>query len=335
MKKSSVILLFAVVTLGLAAFCLAKFWLFATYSYEPTRVEIPDGCSNSEVECIIKDALGNDFGSKVAELWSLQDGNAAVAHGSYLVKPGDDALHVSRAIVKGRQTPVRFTFNNIRLIEDLAARVGSEMECDSTSFMQALDSILCGEYKREEFPAAVLPDTYEFYWTVSPFEIVNTLLRYRNQFWNDERLEKANKLGLTTKQVHTIASIVEEETNRGDERPMVARLYLNRLNKDMLLQADPTIKFASKNFALKRLSGDILKIDSPYNTYKNKGLPPGPIRIAEKAAIDAVLNAPSHNYLYMCAKSDFSGYHDFAVTYDQHRINAARYHYALNARGIK
>lgn len=335
MKKFFIAILICIAILSVVGLYFVKYYALAEYEYEPVRVEIPAGSTESEVKSHIEGALGNSFGSKVSLLWSLQGGNAPLAHGSYLVKPGDHALRVARAIAKGRQTPVRFTFNNVRLMGELAARVGAEMECDSAAFMAAVDSVLAGDFKREEYPAAFLPDTYEFYWSASPETIVNSFVRYRNKFWNDEHLEKAAKLGLTPAQVHTLASIVEEETNKADERPKVARLYLNRLDAGMRLQADPTVKFASKNFALKRLSGNLLKIDSPYNTYEHEGLPPGPIRIAEKATIDAVLNCPKHNYLYMCAKSDFSGYHDFAENYSQHRINAARYHRALNERGIK
>ena len=133
----------------------------------------------------------------------------------------------------------------------------------------------------------------------------------------------------------TIASIVEEETNKADERPKVARLYMNRLAKGMALQADPTVKFAIGDFSIRRLTGKHLAVQSPYNTYKVNGLPPGPIRMPEAATLDAVLNAPEHNYIYMCAKSDFSGYHDFAENYDRHRINSARYHRALDRKGIK
>lgn len=165
--------------------------------------------------------------------------------------------------------------------------------------------------------------------------MIHTLAGYRSKFWNEERKAKAKALGLSPEEVHTIASIVEEETNKRDEQPKVARLYINRLEKGMELQSDPTLKFASGNFAARRITGPLLKTESPYNTYRNKGLPPGPIRIAEAATLDAVLSAPKHNYLYMCAKADFSGYHEFATDYARHRINAARYHRALDARGIR
>lgn len=165
--------------------------------------------------------------------------------------------------------------------------------------------------------------------------MISVLSDHRNSFWNDSRRAKAGALGLSPEEVHTLASIVEEESNKADERPVIARLYLNRLAKHMPLQADPTVKFAVGDFGLRRITHDQIVYDSPYNTYIYQGLPPGPIRIVEGKTIDAVLDAPEHDYLYMCAKSDFSGYHDFTDNYARHRINAARYHRALSARGIK
>ncbi len=165
--------------------------------------------------------------------------------------------------------------------------------------------------------------------------MVRRLLDYRNRFWSKERRSKAASLGLTPSQVATIASIVEEETAKADEKPKVARLYLNRLKKGIKLQADPTVKFATGDFTLRRITGKHLAIESPYNTYKVNGLPPGPIRIPAAATIDAVLNAPKHDYIYMCAKEDFSGYHNFASDYATHMANARRYQAELNRRGIR
>jgi UPF0755 protein len=156
-----------------------------------------------------------------------------------------------------------------------------------------------------------------------------------DRFWSAARKEKAKTIGLTPEEVTTLASIVEEETANDDEKPMVAGMYMNRLNTDMLLQADPTVKFALKDFEAKRIYNSMLAVDNPYNTYKYKGLPPGPIRIPSVVGIDAVLNHTHHDYLYMCAKEDFSGTHNFAKTYTEHQANAAKYVKALNERGIR
>lgn len=336
MKKKNYILIASIIIILICAAAYAYELLFAEYNYENVRVEIPRGTGDDDVKKIMTDALGKDFGSKVAVLWSLQGGNAAASHGSYLIENGTTALKASRNIVKGRQTPVRFTFNNMRFLEDVAARASQIMEFDSVAFMLAAESTLKARgYKYPEYQAAILPDTYEFYWTASPAHVIEVLANHRDKFWDEEKTAKARKMGLTPNEVHTLASIIEEETARLDERPTVARLYLNRIARHMPLQADPTLKFAVKDFAIKRVTGKLFSLDSPYNTYKHTGLPPGPIRIVEPLSLEAVLDAPQHDYLYMCAKSDFSGYHDFASDYNRHRINAARYHRTLDARGIR
>lgn len=180
-----------------------------------------------------------------------------------------------------------------------------------------------------------MPDTYEFYWNATPNKIIKRLVEYREKFWTDKRKAQAASLGLSPIEATILASIVEEETNKADEKPIVARLYMNRLKKGMLLQADPTVKYAVGNFGLKRILQQHLNIESPYNTYKHPGLPPGPIRIPSGNTIDAVLNAPSNDYIYMCAKEDFSGYHNFTSSYSEHLNNARRYQAVLNKRNIK
>lgn len=323
--------------LGGVAFGVWKILIDQRFSAnEPARVFIPAQASPSEVSDSIIASLGSKFGSMVTRLWKFQNGNPATAHGSYIVQPGDRAINVARRLATGRQSPVRLTFNNLRTFGDLAAHIGARMEIDSADFAAAADTLLPAHgFSTAEYAAAFMPDTYEYYWTAGADRIINTMLEARSRFWNQERLGKAERLGLSPAQVAIVASIVEEETARADERPMVARLYLNRLAKGMKLQADPTVKFALGDFGLRRILARHLSVESPYNTYKIEGLPPGPIRIVEGSSIDAVLDAPAHNYIYMCARSDFSGYHDFATTYDRHRINAARYQRALDARGIQ
>lgn len=337
MRKSRIIrLCAALVALAAAGAWAVWSYCHAEYSYEATRVEIPEGTPADSIPVIMRGALGNSFGGRTALLWRYLGGNPATSHGSYAVEPGDKVINVANRIAKGRQTPVRFTFNNLRRFSDLAARAGRIMEFDSAAFMAAADSILAPEgFSPGQYSAAVLPDTYEFFWTASPQYVLGRIYEHRKAFWTPEREAKAKALGLTPAEVHTVASIVEEETANREERPVIARLYLNRLDKDMMLQADPTVKFALGDFSLRRITAAHTTVDSPYNTYRVTGLPPGPIRIAEAATIDGVLDAPEHEWLYMCANSDFSGTHVFAKDYARHRINAARYHRALNARGIK
>ena len=300
------------------------------------RVNIPRDATSASVRDSMTSSLGDSYGNLVYNLWRIA-GDPASSHGSYLIEPGTTALSAARTVASGRQTPVKVTINNVRTLSDLTKRIAAKLEVTPAEIYKALGERLANHPQfagKETYPAAVLPDTYEFYWSDSAEHVVGKLVAARDNFWNSSRLEKAAKLGLTPVEVATIASIVEEESNKKDERPIIARLYMNRVNKGMKLQADPTVKFAAGNFSLRRITGKHLSIDSPYNTYKNTGLPPGPIRVPQKETIDAVLNAPQNSYLYMCAKADFSGYHSFATDYKTHQANARQYQAALNRRGI-
>ena len=211
-------------------------------------------------------------------------------------------------------------------------------ECMPTSFADAFaDSILLADLDitPPELFCIIIPDTYEFYWTMSPEDFLRRMKTASERFWNDERTKKASAHGLTPKEAVTLASIVEKETAQDDEKPTIAGLYLNRLHKGMKLQADPTVKFAVGDFALRRILNRHLQTPSPYNTYMHEGLPPAPICLPSRASIEAVLNAETHNYIYMCAREDFSGHHNFAETYAEHQDNARRYTRALNERGIR
>ncbi len=323
----------AVLGLYFVLMCSAKF-----DGDHQVRVFIPENSTAEAAADSLRSALGDDFGGKVVALWRLMGMDASAGHGSYVVEPGQRAVVVARRLDTGRQTPVTVTLNNMRTLGDLADKLSAKLEADSADFNAAIDGLISsgrGYERVEQLPAAFVPDSYEFYWTDSPEHVVNKLVDSRDAFWTTERRAAAKKMGLTPVEVAIVASIVEEESNKADERPLIARLYLNRYFKGMKLQADPTVKFAVGDFSLRRITGKHLAIDSPYNTYRNQGLPPGPIRIAEKTAMDAVLNAPQHSYLYMCAKEDFSGRHNFAEDYATHLQNARRYQEALNQRGIK
>lgn len=302
---------------------------------ESDWVYIPSNATPSAVKDSLKTNLGSSMGTRVYMLWKLMGGSVAASQGAYEVRGGQTALNISRRIALGRQTPVNVTFNGTRTMEQLSRRIAAQLQCTPEEFLEACAEILPESgFSRQGFPAAFIPDSYEFYWSASPRNVVRRLLDYRNRFWDDERRAKAKALGLTPVEVATIASIVEEETAKKDERPLVARLYLNRIHKGIKLQADPTVKFATGDFTLRRITGKHLSIDSPYNTYRVKGLPPGPIRVPSAATLDDVLNAPKHDYIYMCAKEDFSGYHNFAKDYASHMANARRYQAELNRRNI-
>ena len=238
----------------------------------------------------------------------------------------------------GKQTPIKVTFNNLRNKEQLAGKIASQIEADSLSILNYItDTIFLNKLQLNTDNVACLfiPNTYEFYWNTSVEGFVNRMVKEYSNFWNSSRKKKAAEIKLNYYQVAVLASIVEKEQSiKRDERPEIAGLYLNRLKKRMKLESDPTLIFALGDFTIKRVLNKDKKVKSPYNTYKNKGLPPGPICIPSINAIDAVLNASEHKYIFMCAKEDFTGYHNFARTYAKHLVNARKYQKALNKRKI-
>ncbi|WP_303660483.1 endolytic transglycosylase MltG [Bacteroides caecimuris] len=258
--------------------------------------------------------------------------------GRYVINPGEGVMKVFRRIKNGQQTSVSLTIPEARTMEKLAGALSKRLMIDSTTIIKTLtDSTTCAAYGYDtaSIVAMFVPNTYDIYWNTSIDKFMERMEKEHAKFWNKERTEKAKAMNMTPVQVATLASIIDEETANTAEKPMVAGMYYNRLKTDMPLQADPTIKFALKNFGLRRIYNKLLRVDSPYNTYKNTGLPPGPIKVASIAGIDAVLNHAEHDYIYMCAKEDFSGTHNFAITYEEHLRNAAKYSKALNERGIK
>ncbi|HCD76843.1 MAG TPA: endolytic transglycosylase MltG, partial [Prevotella sp.] len=245
---------------------------------------------------------------------------------------------VFRHIKNGQQTSVNLTIPEVKTMDRLAGALSRKLMMDSATVAQAFaNEDFCRKYGYDTATIAALfiPNTYDIYWNVSLDRLMERMQKEYKVFWNRNREEKAKAMGLTPVEVATMASIVDEETANNQEKPMIAGMYYNRLKADMPLQADPTIKYAWKNFTLRRIYNNLLYIKSPYNTYKNTGLPPGPIKIASIKGIDAVLNHVHHDYLYMCAKEDFAGTHNFAKTYEEHLQNAAKYSKALNERGIK
>lgn len=260
-----------------------------------------------------------------------------VKTGRYAIKDGMTMPDIIRALRAGNQAPVKVTFNNMRTKENLAGRISQQLMMDSTELLNALnDANKIEEFRFTEntLVAMFIPNTYEVYWDTSVENFLGRMKKEYDRFWNDDRKSKAENMGLSPVQVSTLASIVEEEATYSDEYPIVAGLYLNRLKKGMRLEADPTVKFAVGDFSLRRILFRHLEVESPYNTYKNTGLPPGPIRIPSIKAIDGTLSPQSHNYLFMCAKDDLSGRHNFAITHAEHARNAAAYQRALNQRKI-
>ncbi len=258
--------------------------------------------------------------------------------GRYDISECRTSLDLVRLLRRGQHYSVKFTFNNVRTADQLVEKVGHKFFFEPSELRAMLrDPDTLKKYGLDETTAVCLfvPNTYELYYDITASDFLDKMYGYYQQFWNEQRRATASEIGLTPVQVATLASIVEEENMRPSEKAIIAGLYMNRLHKDMLLQSDPTVKLAIGDFARKRILNADLQVDSPYNTYKYKGLPPGPIRIPEASTMDSVLHYRHHNYLYMCAKEDFSGYHNFTASPAVHAQNAARYRAALNARNIR
>ncbi|MGL1889694.1 MAG: endolytic transglycosylase MltG [Reichenbachiella sp.] len=260
-----------------------------------------------------------------------------VKPGVYLIKPGMANMEVIRMLRSGDQVPVNITFNNVRMVQDLPEKITTNLGMESTDFMQLLDNdslIEANGFDSLSIIGMFIPNTYQVYWTVKPMALFSKMTKEYKKFWNESRLAKAKEIGLSPKEVSVLASIVQAETIKADERKVVAGLYLNRLKRGIPLQADPTLVFAAQDFEIKRVLTKHTKIESPYNTYKYQGLPPGPINMPSIGALDAVLNFETHKFIYMCAKEDFSGYHNFATNLKDHNRNAQRYQRELNKAGL-
>ncbi len=257
--------------------------------------------------------------------------------GRYVVERGTSCNELINILRAGKQAPVMVTFNNIRTIYDLAGIVGGRIEADSAqiaAFLSDQENYRSDGFVRNNIISVFIPDSYEFYWNTGAGEFYLRMLKEYRRFWNPDRLRKAREINLTPIEVSVLASIIDQEAARTEEKPVIAGVYLNRLRRGIPLQADPTIRFALNDFSITRVLYSHLKIDSPYNTYKYPGLPPGPIGCPSINGIDAVLNAETHDYLYFVAKPDFSGYHNFSRSLSEHNRYAELYRRELNRRKI-
>ncbi len=261
-----------------------------------------------------------------------------VLAGKYRIKPGTNNKELIALLRSGKQEPVNVVFNNIRTKEQFAGRIAHQIEADSVSILKELkdpELLKNVDLNAENSLVMCIPNTYEFYWNTSAKKFVERMAKEYEAFWNKERTRKANEVGLKRSEISVLASIVQQESNKKDEKPTIAGVYLNRLRTGCLLEADPTLVYASGDFTIKRVLNIHKQIDSPYNTYKCKGLPPGPICVPTSSSIEAVLNYKKHKFIYFCAREDLSGYHNFAVTLEQHMANARKFHNELNRRMIK
>lgn len=272
--------------------------------------------------------------TQVAELKKYPQ---SIKAGRYRILDGMNNKQLINMLRSGRQEAVRFTFNNIRTLEDFAGTLSRQLAIDSGAFLKIIRN---PEYVKklgftpENVLGMFIPNTYQIFWNTDLEDFITRMYTEYHRFWNEERLDKASQAGLSPMDITIVASIVEEETNKTDEFPVIAGVYINRLKKDWKLEACPTLKFALGDFSLKRVLDKHMEIESPYNTYKYAGLPPGPVRMPSIKVIDAVLNYQHHDYMFFCAKDDFSGRHYFSRTLREHNRHAAAYHRALNRMKI-
>ncbi|MDD3034757.1 MAG: endolytic transglycosylase MltG [Bacteroidales bacterium] len=334
-KKTYILIAAGVAVLGLLFSVMAfRTFFMSNITGEGSYLYIPHNAGYDQLSDSLKKSGSIKSMSCFKRAAGFEGLEKEIKPGMYHLKPGMSNHQIIRIIKHGWQTPVRITLSgNIRNMEKLASLLSRKIESDSTQILAILkDSSLVDSlgFNNFTFPSMFLLDTYEVYWTIKPKELLLRFKKEYDKFWNGERMEKAGKIGLSAMEVSTLASIVSEESNMKEEQPVIAGVYLNRLWKKMPLQADPTIKFILNDPSVKRILNRHLSIDSPYNTYKHAGLPPGPIVIPQKSTIDAVLNFKKHNYIYFCAKPTLDGSHNFAVTLAEHNKNARAYQRAIS-----
>ncbi len=338
MEKRKILLLSVVVaTVMLSTFSFYFYQIIYEANFlverESKYLFIPTAASFEDVQRIIYDEKFVNDPISFGMLSKFMKYNKLVKPGKYFIEKNSSNLEVIRKLRLGDQAPVRITFNNARMLPDVAEKISVNLQLDGESFMEMINSPGISEkygFDQETFRCMFIPNTYEVFWTISREDLADRLYREYLRFWNEERLDKAKKLGMDPIQVTILASIVQAEISHNVEGPIVAGLYLNRLKREIPLQADPTLVYAVGDFTIKRVLNIHKEIDSPYNTYKFAGLPPGPINFPSITSIDAVLDPAEHSYIYMCAKEDFSGYHNFSSSLRQHSINARKYQQALN-----
>lgn len=342
MKRKNILVGFMIVfTVMLSSFSFYTWQIIYTPNILVEKPDqyfaVPKGSSFKDVQNalyeqnIVQDLVTFSFLAK------LKNYDHLVKPGMYLLKSDMTNMEAINLLRSGAQTPIKLTFSQSRKIAELPGKLAQYMEFDSLDLATImLHDTTPGHYgfKEETFIGMFVPNTYEVYWTESPKDLLDRMEREYKRFWTQERIQKAKSIGLTQEEVSTLASIVQAEVSQQEEGPTVAGLYINRLKTGVPLQADPTLVFAVDDFTIRRVLDIHKSVDSPYNTYLNEGLPPGPINMPTIASLNAVLNYEEHDYIFMCAKADFSGYHAFAETLQEHNINARKFQQALNRERI-
>ncbi|MEQ6167156.1 endolytic transglycosylase MltG [Ekhidna sp. MALMAid0563] len=342
MRKKYFIAIFLVVfTMMLSSFAFYTYQILYTpnvlIEQDDRYFAIPKGTTFKQLQNkLAEERIVNDLVS-FSFLAKLKDLDTNVKNGMYLIKGDMTNIELINLLRSGSQTPIQLTFSNARLLKQLPKILTNSLEIDSADLAPILLADTTAAhygFTEETFISMFIPNTYEVYWTITPKGLLDRMKMEYERFWTDERKQKAANLGMSQSEVATLASIVQGETNKMDEAPTIAGVYINRLKRGIPLQADPTLVFAIGDFSIRRILNKDKEFDSPYNTYKYRGLPPGPINLPGIPALNAVLNYEDHNYLYFCAKADFSGYHVFARTLSEHNVNARKFQRALNRERI-
>ena len=343
-KKTKKLVWIVISGLTLAAVLGTAYMLRSGYHPEETVYLLIDEDDNYDSVCQKIEDIGHPADMTVFHLYAEAINlKQRIRTGRYEINDGTSVLTLVKHLRNHQQTPVKLLVPSVRTLSEMAGRLSRQLMLDSlaiVNYMRDESHLQAMGYSSETLPALFIPNTYEVYWDISAEDLFARLQKENEAFWNRNRTRLLENLSeyageeMTKEKVVTLASIVDSETSNNGEKPTIAALYMNRMRRQMALQSDPTVIFAVGDFSIKRVLHEHLKMDSPYNTYRNIGLPPGPIRIPSIAGIDAVLNHDTNDYIYMCAKEDFSGTHNFAVSYAEHQRNAARYTNALNERGI-
>lgn len=332
-----------VIILTFLCILLAGIFIFRRYSAlkiktgDSRELIIPTGSSYDDAFFLLDSVVDIGDPKLFHFLAERKNYTTRVKPGRYIVEPGMTYPDLIDMLRSGKQTPVNVTFNNVRTLSQLAGKVASRLETDSLELISFLTNDMnyaTDGFNKETVIAVFIPDTYQFYWNTDAKGFYTRMLKEYRTFWNADRQAKAKDKKLDPLEVSTLASIVDEEAAKNDEKPRIAGVYINRLRLGMPLQADPTIRFALNDFTITRVLRKHLQIESPYNTYKNKGLPPGPVNCPSRNGIESVLNAEDHDFLYFVAKPDFSGYHNFSRSLSEHNRYAALYQRELNRRRI-
>ena len=300
-------------------------------------IHIPSGSDMQSVLDILEESNSVKSMSALEWVMNKKKYGQSIKSGRYRIEDGISNNDLVNMLRSGNQVPISLTFNNTRTLEEFSGKIGRQIEADSISILNFLKdeaNLKAFGFKPETVIGLFIPNSYHVYWNMSPKTFTERMYKEYTKFWNVERMKKASDLNLTPIEVSTLASIVDEETIKNDEKPRVAGVYVNRIKRGIKLDADPTLKFAWGDFSMRRVLNKHKAIKSPYNTYKYAGIPPGPIRQASISGLNAVLNCEKHKYLYFCASPEFNGYHVFARTLREQNRNAAKYQRALNLQRI-